>query len=214
MTGGDVVIKRVFDLTVALLLIFLLSPIIIAVALLIRLKLGSPVIFKQQRPGYMGRPFHIYKFRSMTDECDAFGKLLPDEKRLPPFGLWLRSVSLDELPQLFNIVRGELSLVGPRPLMMDYLPRYSPEQARRHDVMPGVTGWAQINGRNAISWTEKFKLDVWYVDNRSFFLDLKILWLTLEKVLRRADINQAGRATVEEFMGSEKESEKEKNYEL
>lgn len=214
MTGGDVVIKRVFDLTVALLLIFLLSPIIIAVALVIRLKLGSPVIFKQQRPGYMGRPFHIYKFRSMTDECDAFGKLLPDEKRLPPFGLWLRSVSLDELPQLFNIVRGELSLVGPRPLMMDYLPRYSPEQARRHDVMPGVTGWAQINGRNAISWTEKFKLDVWYVDNRSFFLDLKILWLTLEKVLRRADINQAGRATVEEFMGSEKESEKEKNYEL
>lgn len=214
MTGGDVVIKRVFDLTVALLLIFLLSPIIIAVALVIRLKLGSPVIFKQQRPGYMGRPFHIYKFRSMTDECDAFGKLLPDEKRLPPFGLWLRSVSLDEVPQLFNIVRGELSLVGPRPLMMDYLPRYSPEQARRHDVMPGVTGWAQINGRNAISWTEKFKLDVWYVDNRSFFLDLKILWLTLEKVLRRADINQAGRATVEEFMGSEKESEKEKNYEL
>lgn len=214
MTGGDGVIKRVFDLTVALLLIFLLSPIIIAVALVIRLKLGSPVIFKQQRPGYMGRPFHIYKFRSMTDECDAFGKLLPDEKRLPPFGLWLRSVSLDELPQLFNIVRGELSLVGPRPLMMDYLPRYSPEQARRHDVMPGVTGWAQINGRNAISWTEKFKLDVWYVDNRSFFLDLKILWLTLEKVLRRADINQAGRATVEEFMGSEKESEKEKNYEL
>ena len=214
MTGGDVVIKRVFDLTVALLLIFLLSPIIIAVALVIRLKLGSPVIFKQQRPGYMGRPFHIYKFRSMTDECDAFGKLLPDEKRLPPFGLWLRSVSLDELPQLFNIVRGELSLVGPRPLMMDYLPRYSPEQARRHDVMPGVTGWAQINGRNAISWTEKFKLDVWYVDNRPFFLDLKILWLTLEKVLRRADINQAGRATVEEFMGSEKESEKEKNYEL
>ena len=172
MTGGDGVIKRVFDLTVALLLIFLLSPIIIAVALVIRLKLGSPVIFKQQRPGYMGRPFHIYKFRSMTDECDAFGKLLPDEKRLPPFGLWLRSVSLDELPQLFNIVRGELSLVGPRPLMMDYLPRYSPEQARRHDVMPGVTGWAQINGRNAISWTEKFKLDVWYVDNRSFFLDL------------------------------------------
>ena len=170
--------KRIFDLTAALVLLLLLSPVIAVVALLIRLKLGSPVLFRQQRPGYKGKPFYIYKFRSMTDERDGAGCLLPDEQRLPSFGLWLRRASLDELPQLFNVVKGELSLVGPRPLLMAYLPRYSQEQARRHDVMPGITGWAQINGRNAISWPEKFKLDYWYVDQWSFWMDLNILILT------------------------------------
>ncbi|MFB9325053.1 sugar transferase [Paenibacillus aurantiacus] len=193
--------KRLLDLTVALALLLLLWPAIAAVALLVRLRLGSPVLFRQQRPGLRGRPFHVYKFRSMTDKRDATGALLPDEVRLTAFGRALRKFSLDELPQLVNVVKGELSLVGPRPLLMQYLALYSPEQARRHEVRPGITGWAQVNGRNAISWEEKLRLDVWYVDNRSFALDLKILLLTVKKVMRTDGINSADHATMPLFQG-------------
>jgi sugar transferase EpsL len=171
-------------------------------ALAIRLKLGSPVLFRQARPGLHGRPFTLYKFRTMTDERDASDDLLPDEIRLKRFGRSLRRYSLDELPQLINVMKGELSLVGPRPLLMEYLPLYSAEQARRHDVKPGVTGWAQVNGRNAISWDEKLRLDMWYVDHRNLWLDLKILWLTLVNVIKGEGISQEGRATVEKFRGS------------
>lgn len=195
--------KRLMDLCLTCLALILLSPLLLLIALLVRIGLGSPVLFKQQRPGYLGRPFFIYKFRTMTDERDAQGNLLPDAKRLTRLGRFLRSTSLDELPELFNVLRGEMSLVGPRPLLMQYLERYSPEQARRHEVLPGITGWAQINGRNALSWEDKFRLDVWYVDHWSFWLDIKILFLTLIKVLRREGISQAGHATAEEFMGSE-----------
>lgn len=194
-------LKRAFDLLAAAVLLLLLSPFIIIIALLVRVKLGSPVIFKQQRPGLYGRPFYLFKFRTMTDERDEKGELLPDEKRLTPLGRFLREMSLDELPQLFNVVKGDLSLVGPRPLLMEYLELYSREQARRHEVRPGITGWAQVNGRNAISWEDKFALDVWYVDNRSFWLDMKILFLTLVKVLKREGISQRGKATMEKFTG-------------
>lgn len=184
-------------------MIILLSPILLVVWILCRKKLGSPVIFKQERPGLHGKVFTMYKFRSMTEACDSEGNLLPDAERLTDFGKMLRRTSLDELPELFNILKGDMSFVGPRPLLVKYLDRYTPEQARRHNVRPGLTGWAQINGRNAISWEEKFKLDVWYVDNRSFWLDIKILWLTFFKVIKHEGISAAGEATMTEFMGSD-----------
>ncbi len=167
----------------------------------IRRKLGSPVLFIQQRPGLHGKPFRMVKFRTMTDARDAAGQLLPDAQRLTPFGCFLRASSLDELPELWNVMRGEMSLVGPRPLLMEYLPLYSPQQARRHEVRPGITGWAQVNGRNAISWADKFALDVWYVDHRSLWLDVRILWLTMRKVLVRDGISAAGEATMPRFEG-------------
>ncbi len=194
--------KRWFDLLVATLLIILLSPLFLLVAVVVRLVLGAPVLFRQERPGLYGKPFVIYKFRTMTDARDGEGNLLPDTQRLPAFGRFLRSTSLDELPELFNVLTGAMSLVGPRPLLMEYLARYTPEQARRHHVRPGITGWAQANGRNKISWDEKFALDVWYVDHCSLWLDLKILWLTGQKVLLREGINQTGQVTVEKFLGS------------
>lgn len=197
--------KRVFDLALALLGILLTFPLMIVIALLIRVQMGSPILFKQKRPGLYGKPFYIYKFRTMTDDRDESGELLPEEKRLTKVGAKLREHSLDELPQLFNVIKGQISLVGPRPLTMEYLERYSPEQARRHNVIPGITGWAQVNGRNTISWEERFKLDVWYVDNQSFWLDLKILYLTLFKVINRDGINQEGHICMPEFMGSKKD---------
>jgi len=179
-----------------------LSPIIGLTAILIRIRLGSPVLFKQQRPGLHGRPFYLYKFRTMTEERDAEGDLLDDAARLTTFGKWLRKLSVDELPQLINVVRGDLSLVGPRPLLMEYLPLYSFRQARRHDVKPGITGWAQVNGRNAITWQEKLELDIWYVDHHSLTLDLKILWMTLARVFKGEGISQEGRVTMERFKGN------------
>jgi len=196
--------KRLFDLVAAIVALLLLWPVLLLLALLVRIKLGSPVLFRQKRPGLYGKPFYIYKFRSMTDARDASGELLPDEERLPPFGQLLRRLSLDELPQLYNVLRGDISLVGPRALLMEYLPLYSEQQARRHDVRPGITGWAQVNGRNAISWEEKFRCDVWYVENRSMLLDLKILWMTLLKVLRSEGVSQSGHVTMEKFRGSSK----------
>jgi len=198
-------LKRLFDLLVSLLLLLVLSPLLLILALLVWLKHGRPVLFAQPRPGYKGRIFKLYKFRSMRDLRDPQGNLLPDEQRLTRFGKFLRASSLDELPELCNVLKGEMSLVGPRPLLVQYLERYTPEQARRHDVLPGITGWAQVNGRNALSWESKFKLDVWYVDNRTFWLDLKILFLTLWKALKREGISAPGSATAPEFMGSEKE---------
>ncbi|WP_136514309.1 sugar transferase [Geomonas edaphica] len=195
-------VKRVFDFIVALVALALLSPFLCVFAVLVRIKLGSPVFFRQQRPGFQSKLFYVIKFRTMTDERDVDGRLLPDEARLTSFGKFLRQTSIDELPQLLNVLRGELSLVGPRPLLTQYLGRYSAEQARRHDVKPGITGWAQVNGRNAITWEDKFKLDVWYVDNHSFWLDLKILWMTVQKVFVREGINHPGKATMEEFMGA------------
>ncbi|MDR7000606.1 sugar transferase [Neobacillus niacini] len=194
--------KRLFDFMVSFLLFFLFFPFFLIFALLVRIKLGSPIIFKQQRPGLYGKPFYLYKLRTMTEEKDAKGRLLPDDKRLTPFGKFLRKYSLDEYPQLINVMKGDLSLVGPRPLLMEYLLLYTKEQAKRHNVRPGITGWAQVNGRNAISWEEKFQLDVWYVSNHSFFLDMKILFLTLFKVLKSEGINQPGNATMESFTGS------------
>ena len=194
--------KRLFDLFAAALALALFSPVLLVLAILVWWQHGRPIFFKQQRPGYQGKPFYIYKFRTMTDARDADGRLLPDDMRLTALGRFLRATSLDELPELINVLRGEMSLVGPRPLLMRYLPRYNAEQMRRHDVLPGITGWAQINGRNAISWDEKFAHDLWYVDNWSFWLDLKILALTLWKVIRREGISQPGHATVEEFMGN------------
>ncbi len=193
--------KRIFDFTSALIGLIILSPVFTVVAVLVRIKLGSPVLFKQQRPGLHGNPFFIYKFRTMTEERDADGNLLPDALRLNSVGRFLRRYSLDELPQLFNVIRGELSLVGPRPLLMEYLPLYNSEQFRRHEVRPGITGWAQVKGRNAISWEEKFKLDVWYVDNKSFWLDMKILWLTFLRILKPEGISQQGHATMTRFRG-------------
>ena len=198
--------KRLFDFFFSLLLIIILSPVILILALMIRLKIGSPVFFMQKRPGYKGRPFYFYKFRTMTDEVDSEGKLLDDGKRLTALGRRLRKYSLDELPQLFNVLKGELSFVGPRPLLMAYLDRYTLEQARRHDVKPGITGWAQVNGRNALTWEEKFAFDVWYVDHQSFGLDLKILWMTLLKVLKAEGISQEGFSTMPEFMGYDPET--------
>jgi len=178
-----------------------LAPVLAALAVLVRWKLGSPVLFRQQRPGLHEKRFWLVKFRTMTDVRDADGQLLPDAERLPPFGRFLRATSLDELPELWNVLKGEMSLVGPRPLLMAYLPLYSPEQARRHDVRPGITGWAQVNGRNALSWPQKFKLDVAYVDSISFWLDLKTLWLTVWQVVRRQGITAAGEATTPRFTG-------------
>ena len=194
--------KRLFDLALTLPGLVLISPVMLAVAALVRWKHGSPVLFSQVRPGYRGELFTLRKFRTMTDARDPQGNLLPDAERLTPLGRFLRASSLDELPELFNVLRGEMSLVGPRPLLVEYLDRYTPEQARRHEVLPGITGWAQINGRNALTWEEKFRLDVWYVDHWSLALDLKILWLTLVKVFRREGISQPGHATAEIFMGS------------
>ena len=194
--------KRLFDIFVSAGAFIVLSPLMVCLALLIRVKLGAPVLFSQVRPGLNTGPFRMYKFRSMTNARDAHGSLLPDAERLTPFGKFLRASSLDELPELFNILRGDMSLVGPRPLLMEYLPLYSARQARRHEVRPGLTGWAQVNGRNALSWDEKFELDVWYVENRSFALDLKILWLTLLTVIRRKGISSDGHATMPPFTGS------------
>lgn len=194
--------KRLFDLLLTIVGLVILSPVILVIAVLVRWKLGSPTVFRQQRPGYLERPFWIYKFRSMTDARDAEGRLLPDAERLTGLGRFLRSSSLDELPELINVLRGEMSIVGPRPLLMQYLERYNPEQARRHETLPGITGWAQVNGRNALTWEEKFRLDVWYVDHRSLWLDIKIILTTLVKALRREGINQPGFATAEEFLGT------------
>ncbi len=193
--------KRLFDLLVTLLALPLLALPLLVIALLIRRKLGSPVLFHQVRPGLHGRPFTMVKFRTMTNEHGPDGVLLPDSQRLTPLGLFLRTSSLDELPELWNVLRGEMSLVGPRPLLMEYLPLYSFEQARRHNVKPGITGWAQVNGRNAITWVEKFALDVWYVDNLNFWLDIRILWLTVRKVLVRDGISATGEATMKRFDG-------------
>jgi lipopolysaccharide/colanic/teichoic acid biosynthesis glycosyltransferase len=195
-------IKRLFDLFGFLSALLLLSPVFLLTAWQVRRRIGVPVLFRQIRPGLAGRPFELLKFRTMTDERGPDGQLLPDKDRLTPFGRWLRASSLDELPELWNVLKGEMSLVGPRPLLVEYLPRYTPEQARRHEVRPGITGWAQVNGRNAISWEEKFKLDVWYVDNQSLWLDLKILWLTIKKVLVRDGISAQGDATMPKFTGS------------
>ena len=196
--------KRLFDIVAGATALFLLSPIIAIVAWQIRRKLGSPVLFRQTRPGLNGKPFEMIKFRTMRDAIGPDGQPLPDAERMTAFGSFLRASSLDELPELWNVLKGEMSLVGPRPLLMEYLPLYSTEQARRHDVHPGVTGWAQINGRNALSWEEKFRLDVWYVENRSFWLDLKILALTVRKVFVREGISAEGQATVDYFKGNSK----------
>lgn len=195
-------LKRIFDLLVSASALLVLFPLLIALFVVTRVRLGSPAYFAQVRPGLNGKPFRMVKYRTMTDQRDAAGDLLPDENRLTRFGKFLRSTSLDELPELFNVLKGDMSLVGPRPLLMEYLDRYTPEQARRHEVRPGITGWAQVNGRNAISWEEKFKLDVWYVDNRSLWLDITILWMTFHKVFKREGISQEGQATAEKFTGS------------
>ena len=194
--------KRLFDLAVVAFALPLWLPLLVVLALLVRVKLGSPVLFAQTRPGLDGKPFKLVKFRTMTDERDASGALLPDSQRLTTFGRWLRSTSLDELPELWNVLKGEMSLVGPRPLLVEYLPLYTLHQRRRHEVLPGITGWAQVNGRNAISWEEKFDYDVWYVDNLSLGLDLRILAMTAAKTLRREGISGAGEATMSRFEGS------------
>lgn len=193
--------KRIFDLVLTVPGLILISPLLAVIAVAVRIALGSPVLFRQQRPGFMGRPFVLYKFRTMSDEEDAEGNQLPDAVRLTRLGRILRSFSLDELPELLNVIKGEMSLVGPRPLLMRYLERYSAEQARRHEVLPGITGWTQVNGRNANTWEQKFEYDVWYVDHWSLRLDAKILVITLWKVLTREGISQPGQATAEEFMG-------------
>lgn len=195
--------KRFFDLLIAIPSFFLFLPFMLVIAVLVRIKLGSPVLFRQQRPGRNGTPFVMVKFRTMRDAVGRDGTPLPDCDRLTPFGKFLRATSLDELPELINVIQGSMSIVGPRPLLMEYLPRYSREQARRHEVRPGITGWAQINGRNAISWREKFELDIWYVDNHTLLLDLKILLLTVLQVFRRKDVCQPGHATMEVFTGND-----------
>lgn len=199
--GIDGMLKRSFDILVSLTLMVVLSPFIIIIAFWIYRSLGAPVLFKQYRPGRNGAGFQMIKFRTMRDVFDDHGKLLPDAERLTPFGSWLRSSSLDELPELLNVVKGDMSLVGPRPLLMEYLPLYSKEQSRRHEVRPGITGWAQVNGRNAISWEEKFNLDILYVENQSFWLDIRILWMTVKKVLTREGISADGEVTMNKFTG-------------
>ena len=194
--------KRLFDLVASAIGLLILAVPLAVLFWQVHRKLGSPVLFTQVRPGLHGKPFRMVKFRTMTDERGSGGALLPDAQRLTPFGRFLRASSLDELPELWNVLRGEMSLVGPRPLLMEYLPLYSPEQARRHEVRPGITGWAQVNGRNAISWADKFALDVWYVDHRSLWLDVQILWRTVRKVLVRDGISAAGEATMTKFTGS------------
>jgi len=195
-------IKRLFDIISSVFSLFALAPVIVIVAWQIRRKLGSPVLFRQVRPGLNGKPFEMIKFRTMRDVMDARGNPLPDSERMTPFGQFLRSTSLDELPELWNVLKGDMSLVGPRPLLMEYLPLYSPEQYRRHETRPGVTGWAQINGRNALSWEDKFKLDIWYVDNQSIWLDIKIIFLTVKKVLMRDGISAEGEVTMPKFQGT------------
>jgi lipopolysaccharide/colanic/teichoic acid biosynthesis glycosyltransferase len=205
LVDGDVIkkmLKRIVDILGAALGLLLLSPMLVAVALIVRRHLGPPVYFRQVRPGLKGKPFEMIKFRTMRDGIDADGRLLPDAERLTRLGRFLRSSSLDELPELWNVLKGEMSLVGPRPLLMEYLPLYSSAQSRRHEVRPGVTGWAQVNGRNAISWEEKFAYDVWYVDNQSFLLDARILWMTIIKVLMRKGVSAEGEATMSKFKGS------------
>ena len=202
MRSGDDIAKRIADVLLAGIALVVLSPIMLGVAALVRARLGSPVFFVQTRPGLNGTPFRMIKFRTMTDGRDEGSELLPDSQRLTPFGRWLRSTSLDELPELVNVLRGEMSLVGPRPLLMEYLPLYTPDQGRRHAVRPGVTGLAQVSGRNAISWEDRFALDIWYVDNRSLLLDFKILLRTLLNVLRRQDISANAEGTTPKFTGS------------
>jgi lipopolysaccharide/colanic/teichoic acid biosynthesis glycosyltransferase len=197
-------LKRALDIVLAGTLLLLLSPLALALAILVRWRMGPPALFRQVRPGKDARPFTLYKFRTMTDARGADGELLPDAARLTPLGRWLRRTSLDELPQLLNVLRGDMSLVGPRPLLMEYLPLYDARQARRHEVRPGITGWAQVNGRNALSWPERFELDLWYVEHRSFALDLKILGMTLLSVLRSEGINQPGEATMDRFRGNDR----------
>ena len=195
-------IKSIFDRVLALILIILFSPIYIVVTILVLWKMGSPVLFRQKRPGYKEKIFGIYKFRTMTNEKDEEGNLLPDNQRLVGIGKFIRSTSLDELPQLFNVLKGDMSFVGPRPLLIEYLPLYNERQKKRHDVKPGITGWAQVNGRNAISWEQKFEYDVWYVEHQSFWLDIKILWMTFLKVVKRSDISSDSSITMEKFEGS------------
>lgn len=196
-------LKRLFDLIAAGAALLLLSPVIALVAWQVRKKLGAPVLFRQQRPGRDGKPFEMVKFRTMRDAVDVHGNVLPDAQRMTPFGSFLRASSLDELPELWNVLKGEMSLVGPRPLLMDYLPLYNQRQMRRHDVLPGITGWAQVNGRNNLSWQEKFELDIWYVENRSLALDLKILWMTIVKVFKREGISSKENATSVRFEGND-----------
>jgi lipopolysaccharide/colanic/teichoic acid biosynthesis glycosyltransferase len=196
------ILKRAFDLLITIPLLMVLSPLLLVLIIIVAIFMGRPVFFKQDRPGFGGKIFTLYKFRSMKNAIDSKGNPLPDAQRLSKLGKFLRATSLDELPELFNVLLGQMSLVGPRPLLVEYLPLYSAEQARRHDVLPGITGWAQINGRNAISWQKKFELDVWYVDHWSFWLDIKILFLTFFKVIRREGITQSGQATTEYFVGN------------
>jgi lipopolysaccharide/colanic/teichoic acid biosynthesis glycosyltransferase len=198
----SILLKRFIDIVVSLMLLLPLFPILLLLSLCIRLLIGSPVLFRQMRPGMNGHPFKMIKFRTMCDALDVQGKPLPDAERMTSFGTYLRASSLDELPEFWNVLKGDMSLVGPRPLLMEYLPLYSPVQARRHEVKPGITGWAQVNGRNALSWDEKFKLDVWYVDNQTLWLDIKILWLTLKKVLLREGVSAAGEVTMPKFTGT------------
>jgi sugar transferase EpsL len=204
-------VKRLFDLIVSLVVLILVAPTMLVLAMLVRIKLGSPILFRQERPGLYGKPFVLYTFRTMTDDRDAYGKRLPDAERLTAFGRFLRGTSLDELPELLNVLKGDMSLVGPRPLMRRYLSRYTPEQARRQNVLPGITGWAQVNGRNAISWEQRFDLDVWYVDNHSILLDIRILLMTVLKVLKREGISAEGHMMMSEFMGSSTLSENTNN---
>ena len=209
MSSGIPPSKRLFDLLMTSLGLLVISPVLMVIAFLVWIFHGRPILFRQKRPGYMGQPFFVYKFRTMNDRRTPDGSLLPDAKRITLLGRFLRILSLDELPELFNVLRGEMSLVGPRPLLMQYLERYSPEQAHRHDVLPGITGWAQVNGRNVLTWEDKFRLDVWYVDHWSFWMDIKILLLTPWKVFKREGISQPGHATAEEFMGNESEKFRE-----
>ncbi len=199
----SIIIKRILDFFGALLLIICLSPLLIVAALVLFFAMDGSIFFMQERGGYKGKTFKLYKFKTMTDKCDDSGALLPDERRLTVIGVFIRKWSIDELPGLINVLRGEMSLIGPRPQLAEYLAKYTPEQQRRHDILPGITGWAQVNGRNAITWERKFELDVWYVDNVSFFLDMKIAFMTIYKVLKRVDINEEGQATVSMFRGTE-----------
>ena len=201
-------LKRLLDIVIASIALTLLSPLYFYVAYKVKKNLGSPVLFRQVRPGLHGKPFEMIKFRTMKDATDAQGNPLPDSERLTPFGKMLRSTSLDEMPELWNVIKGDMSIVGPRPLLMEYLPLYNKEQAKRHDVRPGMTGHAQVNGRNAIGWDEKFKLDTWYVENRSLWLDFKIMLQTVKKVIAKDDINEAGEATMTKFTGSKSEADK------
>ncbi len=205
---NKVMTKRILDIIISLTILFSIFPFIIVLITVVRIFIGTPVFFTQNRPGQHGVPFKLYKIRTMSDIRDSLGRFLPDTERLTPLGRFLRSTSLDELPELFNVLKGDMSLVGPRPLLMQYLERYSPEQARRHEVKPGITGWAQVNGRNALTWEEKFKLDVWYMDNWSLWLDIKIIGMTIWKILKQEGISQPGEATAREFMGSSNNEEK------